>query len=230
MMLLYSDTLYAIYRNSAGWSLFFYFALTVVTIIHWNSFKDNYTLLRVLFIGYFLFELSYFLTSSYFQFRNNLFLAHPYVIFSASFLGIIYHSFVQSVWLRTFLKVTVPIFVVLSVFFFFYDKGYLESPKLPLLYNLIFLVVYLYVQRALLLNAKIKNLKSEPLFWINTGLLLYIGFSLLFSIFHPMLLKISNDLAFISGTINNLLEPIYLVLLTIGIYKLKKKKKPMNSL
>lgn len=230
MTLLYSETLYAIYRYSAGWSLFFYVLLAIVSLYFYKSFKGSYKLLFILFIGYFLFEFSYYASVTYFGLENNLFIDHPYLFFSALILAVFYNRVLKDEAIKWGLKIGASLLLIGIVFFFFYQDGFLGSPKLSIAYDVLFLVLFLLVQRKLLISAEVRNLKLEPLYWFNTAFLIYTSYILLFSLVNPFIVEISDDMAFITGTIRNVIEPIYLILLCIGVIKMRKSTFPIGSL
>lgn len=229
MTLLYSETLYLLYRISGGWSILFYAILLAISLYYFRSFSGVFKYLLFFFIICFIFEFLFIATVQVFKMKNNLFLMHPYLIFGTVCVGIFYLKIISKPFNIKFIKIGLFAITAGTIFLFFYKDGYLEHPKLTILYNLLFLPIALFAQRQFSQNAKVK-LNREPLFWFNTAFIIYTGYALFFSIFNPIVLKTSDNLAFILGIIHNVIEPVYLIFLFIGVLKLQKHSNPISSL
>jgi hypothetical protein len=113
----------------------------------------------------------------------------------------------------------------------FSPNGLLESPNYFPILSVLLTVLSVMVQALLLRSSKIKALKNEPIFWINLGFIVMNLSALIMQPIFNYALSISDDLAFVVGTIKNLADPITYALWAIGVYKLKTQSfRPIASL
>lgn len=230
MILLYSETLYKIYTYSGSFFVSLIFILAIYSIYNIKYFKSIFKWLFYLIIGYVFFELlvAY---AQYIGISDNRFINHLYSIFALVLGSVFYSKTLKNPNINTLILLICSIFLVLEIYQIFSSKGIVSSPiPLPLM-NILFSFLSILVFNKMLKSPYIKSVTNEPLFWFNIGFFIMNLFQLaLVPLFNQMIL-ISDDLAFIIGTIKNLGDPITYTLWAYGVYKLSTQPfKPISSL
>ncbi len=229
-MLLYSEVLYQIYNYSGDFFNFLIFLLGIYAAINHKFFKMEYRLILYLIFGFVIFEFSnyYFIK---FGVNNTLFINHPYALFFLIFSGIFYQKIIDTKPISILIFSTFLIYLAFNLYQVIYLSGFTESPKAFPLINFLFLILSIIIFRKMNSSPKIKQIHSEPLFWFNLGFMIVSLFQIILQPIFAAVTPISDDLAFIVGTIKNLAYPIMYVIWAIGIYKLTKTPfRPVASL
>jgi hypothetical protein len=230
MVLLYSEFLYQVYNLSADLFNFIIYILALFTLLNFRVFKEEYKWILIAIIGFALFEV---LMSSVILLgiTDNRFFNNPYAVFTILTIGIWYSKVINSKSINWIIVAIVSLFLLIM----FYQIAIPTSPlrgfnNSIILFGLIIFMSFI-VHRKLAKSPKIKNLKQEPLFWFNLSFLIYSLLKLIFKPITDAITPISDDLAFIMGTIKNLSDPIFYFLLAVGLYKLKSQTfRPIASL
>lgn len=230
MIILYSDILYKIYNYSGDLFNFLIFGLSLYALYNTKFFKDEYRWFLILILCFATFEFSYYIFE-YFNFKNTNFINHPYSIFVFITLSLWYSKIFKNNILNKILISFVVLFIGLNSYQIFTEKPPISSPRFYIILPALFLVLSVFLHRKLLKSTNIKNLKNEPLFWLNLGLLFLFLLKIIMKPLFDAVIPISDNLAFIIGTIKNLADPISYTLWAIGIYKLRTQPfRPISSL
>lgn len=229
-MLLYSQVLYQIYNYSADLFNFLVFLLGMYAVLNRSFFKDEYKYLIILIVGFVIFEVSFY-AFFYSGIEDTLFINHPYAFFYLIISGIFFGKILNSRNIRLLILSTILIALIINLYQIIFVSGFTESPKILPVVNILILILSVLVHKKLSSSTKIKGLINEPLFWFNMGFLVN---SLLQVFLQPIFVAvtpISDDLAFIVGTLKNLASPIMYTLWAIAVYKLTKTPfRPVASL
>ncbi|MCP9769258.1 hypothetical protein EGI22_15190 [Lacihabitans sp. LS3-19] len=229
-MLLYSKTLYAIYIYSGDFFIFLLFVLGLYSLINIKSFKSDFKWFMVLILGYLFFEVL-FLVYKYFGITETHFINHPYSFFALIFASIFYSKILNSNQINILIIFTCLIFIGFDCYQIFTSKGPLTSPSIFPVMNFLFILLSSLVYKKIVKSPRIKNTKNESLFWINLGFFITNIFQLILVPLFRQVIPISDDIAFIVGTLKNLADPITYTLWAIGVYKLKTQPfRPIASL
>jgi hypothetical protein len=230
MSLLYSETLYSFYLNHAKAIQIFYVIVFLWALYNFKFFVGTWKLFFAYISLSFLTEFVVYRTPIA-DMENNHFIGHISFFLGTILIGsFIYATFASDMMKRVSLFST--IFLCFAVIFgFFYNQGYLmPSPMGPVIY-VVFLVLHLILQRKLIAESKINQLRESPLFWWNISFIIMHVVYIIFSLTIGYILPISDDLSFIWYIIKNTFDPITCILWMISIYKLRNWKfKPTASL
>lgn len=229
-MLLYSEILYKLYNYSGDFFNFLIFMLGIYAAINHKFFKMEYRLILYLIIGFFGFEISFYIFP-FFKVYNTLFINHPYALFYLIVSGFFYEKIINSKPIRILIICTFIVYLTFNLYQIVFISGFSESPKIFPLINFLLLILSIIVYKKLNSSPKIKEINNEPLFWFNLGFLIVSLFQIILQPIFIAVTPLSDDLAFIVGTIKNLASPIMYTLWAIGIYKLTKTPfRPVASL
>jgi hypothetical protein len=123
------------------------------------------------------------------------------------------------------------IYIMAEFYQIFYLKGLTNSPSFYWIKNIWVSIMSLFCIN-LLVRSKVSKLKSIPFFWICSGFLFHNFLMLVLNPIFNWSVPVSDDLAFVIGTIKNLLDPILYVIWAYALYVLVKTKnlKPVSSL
>ena len=229
-MLLFSKTLYGIYFLSAELGIFLIVLLSLYSIFNSKYFKTPYNFLLILIIGSAFFEIFSIVIKSI-GIHNNHFVNHPYSIFAIVVSSVFFNKVIQTKSIFYVSIISVISFIVLDIIQLFSPDGLLESPKYFTILSLLITLLSVMLQTLLLRSGKIRTLKNEPIFWFNLGFIVMNLSAIIMQPIFNFVLSISDDLAFIAGTIKNLADPITYTLWAIGVYKLRTQPfRPIASL
>lgn len=230
MTLLYSEILYKIYTTSADIFTFLIYLLAFYAIFNFKVFKDQYKWLLIMIIGWAIFELSNYIVI-FLGFNDTRFVNHPYSIFSLIILSIWYSKIINTKTTNLIIFSTCVLFILIDTYQVVTSKWPIEGPYILPLSNILFIYLSILVHKKLSQSPNIKNLKYEPLFWFNISFLIVNLFQLVMKPLFDAVIPISDDLAFIVGTIKNLYNPLFYLLFAIGINKLSTQPfRPIASL
>ena len=115
---------------------------------------------------------------------NNLYLLHIFTVLEFSFIAVIYRfvlkSWMSSKWIYGLIAFFV-VFAYLNTLFF--EKLTEFNSIARAIEGLLIITLCLIYFYKVLTEMKIKRLESEPMFWLNTGLIIYFSASLFIFIF-----------------------------------------------
>ncbi|MCA0364165.1 MAG: hypothetical protein LCH67_08975 [Bacteroidetes bacterium] len=229
-MLLYSEFLYQVYNYSGDFFNFLIFLLGIYAAINHKFFKMEYRLILYLIIGFLVFEISFYIFPL-FKIHNTLFINHPYALFFLTLSGIFYQKIIDTKPVSILIFSTFLIYLAFNLYQVIYLSGFTESPKAFPLINFLLLILSIIIFKKMNSSPKIKEINTEPLFWFNLGFLIVSLFQIILQPIFSAITPISDDLAFIVGTVKNLSSPLMYTIWAIGIYKLTKTPfRPVASL
>lgn len=131
--------------------------------------------------------------AAYFLAQNqipNLPLLHVYVIIEFALLGWMYQLYLYRFYPKYLIPVIIVVFTFLSILnSIFVQKIQTFNTYARALENLLLIVFALSFFYKLLKELKVKYLEKKPIFWINTGILIYFSGSLFIFIFSNFLVK-----------------------------------------
>ncbi|UBM60906.1 hypothetical protein LAG90_09700 [Marinilongibacter aquaticus] len=221
MVLLYSETLFYLYRNLGNATGAVYLLLFLYSLFNYGYFKNGFRYIFWLFLVYAFFENVQYITTGL-HLRNDYFFNHFYFFFGALFQGLIYFHFIRNGVVKTIIKFIVPTLLVAIIITGLYGDNYLRLPILLPVRNALFLLFYFQLHKELIQESKPGQLRKNPLFWFNLGVLFMSVYILIFSILFDYVVQVSDNWAFIMGIMGNFLDYVSLVLWFIAVWKLRK--------
>jgi hypothetical protein len=135
---------------------------------------------------------------------------------------LIYYYFIDNKRVKKVIKYFVPILLAGIIITGFYNQNYLRMPILLPVRNLVFLLFYFQLHRELIQKTKPGELRKNPLFWFNLGILFMSVYILISSVLFDYVVQLSNNLAFIMGITGNFLDYVSLALWFVAVSKLRK--------
>lgn len=220
MTLLYSETLYYLYRNFGNATGAIYFVLFLYSLLSYRYCRNGFRYIFLLFLGYAFFENTQYITR-FLNLSNNYFFNHFYFFFGVLMQGLIYYNFIDNQKIKTFIKYFVPVLLVGIIITGLYGDNYLRLPILLPVRNLIFLVFYFQLHKELIQKSKPGELRKNPLFWFNLGVLFMSVYIIIHSVLFDYVVQVSDNWAFIMGIAGNFLDYVSLILWFIAVHKLR---------
>jgi hypothetical protein len=145
--------------------------------------------------------------------------------------GIFYQKIIDTKPVSILIFSTFLIYLAFNLYQVIYLSGFTESPKAFPLINFLLLILSIIIFKKMNSSPKIKEINTEPLFWFNLGFMIVSLFQIILQPIFSAVTPISDDLAFIVGTVKNLSSPLMYTIWAIGIYKLTKTSfRPVASL
>ncbi len=221
MTLLYSETLYYLYLNFGNATGVVFLSLFLYSLYSFPFFKNGFQRVFWLFLVYAFFENSHYITR-WLNLENDYFFNHLYFFFGAIIQGLIYYYFIDNKRVKKVIKYFVPILLAGIIITGFYNQNYLRMPILLPVRNLVFLLFYFQLHRELIQKTKPGELRKNPLFWFNLGILFMSVYILISSVLFDYVVQLSNNLAFIMGITGNFLDYVSLALWFVAVSKLRK--------
>ena len=103
-----------------------------------------------------------------------------YTIIQFILLGLIFHEMFGTKSLKRWMLVLVLLFLVFSVVNLFYIEGFLNrNDNLRTISSLSFMIVPILYFRYILIEQPIEKVLNFPMFWVNSGILLYFSGNLI---------------------------------------------------
>jgi hypothetical protein len=227
-MLLYSETLYWLYLNSAKANLVFLFALFAIMLFNLSYFKFEYKVLIALIAIYFVFDTIITIWVSFGKKDQNLAFNHPYTYFSFLLVLLFYFKFKKNKVIKYFILFSGILYTLLTAYQIITQYPLVNKPDYLILKNAIVVILCSYTYYNLTkVNTPLKNI---PLFWFNLALLIINISNFVLKPLFELAIDYSDDLAFSIGIFINLIDPIFYVLLLIGVLSLRKNTKSISSL
>lgn len=165
-------------------------------------------------------EFSNFIFVSFTQ--NNLFVLHLYTIAEFTCLSLFYRSVLKEYSKVSWINLLIPVFILLA-YFDYKENGVSELDSLSTTVESVCMVICsLYLFYQVISKLIINKLVASPVFWINSGILLYFSGNLLLFAFSNKLAESNTMMYFILWTtIHSFLNIIYNISLSIGFWKAK---------
>ena len=219
-MLLYSKFLYFIYQQTANVTVGMLIVLSIFGLYNAKKLMGEYKILLYLWIGYSIFELIS-INLHHFGILHNQFIGHPYSIFAILISSWFYSKVISSPKAHLLIIFVCTIYIAGCIIQIFFSEKEIKSPILFPLKNILTLTLSIWVQQKIMKSNKIKSIKNEPLYWFNIGFMIINFSNLIITPIFNQVTYISDNIAFITGIIMSIPDPITYTLWAIGIYKLR---------
>lgn len=179
-----------------------------------------------IFVGYGVFnEVVGFILRDFFAVKNTMPQGNLYYIIEFLLLGIFYMIILSNKVSKKLFLLIIILFEIYSIFNVLYIQNIWEYPSIPqTISKLVFIICTLLFFHNTMLEAKIKNLWSEPLIFINVAVLIYYSGNLFFSLLFQYILEYSNEFSKLTVQYFSILNALFYVLIAIGFYKAGKQK------
>lgn len=156
-------------------------------------------------------------------FKNNNPIYHIYSLTAGVTILIIYISIFQHLRIKKLIFFVSIIFVILSIFFFFYKDGYkINNTFSNIALCLIIMVLSIYYFYTIFIEKKIKVLKDHYFFWINCAFFIYYGTIFYISLFENFIRSYNYDLFLYIWPIQLITTIIFNLILAKGIWTMRK--------
>ena len=167
-------------------------------------------------------ELTYFVMVKL-DFKNTMPKTHIYYMFAFILLGLFYHSILKDYISKKKLVAIIVTFELYAILNAVFIQSIFKYPTWPRAFlSLVFLLASIIYFHKTMMEARIKNLRSEPLIWINTAVLIYYAGSLFYSILFNLILEYSTDYAKLIVNYFGILNALFYMLITVGFWKAGK--------
>jgi len=163
--------------------------------------------------------------------KQNLFINNTYTILEIALLSFFYITIINSLFLKRLILLFLLIYSLVAFFDFYINSIFsLSHYKICALANFL-ITCYALCFFIYSINYNPKKISTEfPLFWINSGILMYYMPFILIYLFSEYLDKIANE--FLIGLINNsnnILTLVFMTLIIIGFLKSKNKNHEIKT-
>ena len=187
--MLVAITFTQLFFKLAAYSIFIPFFVAI-----YNRKKLTYPLKYLGYLMYFSALIEIISEIMWWKEMNNLFLLHIYVIAEFILIGWMYQLYLYKLYNRNIIPILILAFSIFSVInsLFIQSIQTFNTHSRPI-GNFIFIIFSISYFYKLLKELKIRYLELNPMFWINTGILIYFSGSLFLFIFSNYLLKNSTQ-------------------------------------
>lgn len=154
---------------------------------------------------------------------NNLLLIRMVTIFEFIFLSIFYYKVIKVNSLKKYYYVAFSLLLLISSYDI-YKNGFFSSDSITVTYTFILLIIqslatfYMLTQRLTHLN-----ITCSPIFWVNTGVLIYFSGTFFLFLFNDYILKFYPKVQIQLWIINSIVNVFYNTFFSIGYWKLRKQ-------
>ncbi|HAS43337.1 MAG TPA: hypothetical protein DCS93_22850 [Microscillaceae bacterium] len=150
--------------------------------------------------------------------KSNLPLLHVYVIIEFVLLGWMYQFNLYKLYNRYVIPIIIILFSIFSIInSLFIQSIYTFNTHNRPLSNLLLIVFAISYYYKLLKELKIRYLERNPMFWINTGILIYYSGSLFLFIFSNYIIK-TRESWLLVWHIHSILNIFINIFYTIGLW------------
>jgi hypothetical protein len=155
--------------------------------------------------------------------KQNLFIINIYSLLEFGLLSFFYITIINSLLIKRLILFLLLIYNLISLFEFYTNSvSSIAYYKIAALENFLITCYALCFFIHAMKNNSDKISTKSPLFWINSGILVYYMPFILIFLFNEYLDKISNIfMASLYNTFNNILTLIFITLIIIGFSKSK---------
>lgn len=152
---------------------------------------------------------------------NSIF--HVYTLSIGLVISYLFYSELRKHKISLIIPILTFLFILISIFEFFYSDGYLENNTFSYTYLTILCFTTSLAYFYFLLNEmKVKNILNHSFFWISSAMLIYYGATFSISIFEELIRSDNMELLFAVWPIQLIATIVYNLLLTIAFWNLKK--------
>lgn len=156
---------------------------------------------------------------------NNMYLLHIYTVLEYALWSIFYYQLFEKKVAKKIIVSMLLLFVIFSITNTIYWQS-LEmfnsySRSVESAFLLCFAIAWFY---KVFVDSKIIKLESHPVFWINSGVLVYFSGSFLLFITNNFLVHISRQQFFEAWALHGLFLIIHYLFIAIGIWLITYKK------
>lgn len=167
-----------------------YSTLIPLIVAIYNRNKLDYPLKYLSYLIYFSACIEIISAILWWQEENNLPLLHIFVVVEFILIGWMYQLHLYKLYNRYLIPVLIVAFSIFSIInSLFIQSIYTFNTYARPIGNLLFIIFAISYYYKLLKELKIRYLERNPMFWINTGILIYFSGSLFLFIFSNYLLK-----------------------------------------
>lgn len=119
---------------------------------------------------------------------NGSLVYHCYTLIELFFLTLLYKHFFNNVKIKHAINIVVVLFFIFKIFDLIFFSSILEPDALAMTIEAIIMIILgiIYFDQVLR-EMKIPNLEKHPMFWINSGILIYFSGSLFLFLFGPFI-------------------------------------------
>lgn len=155
--------------------------------------------------------------------QNTMPFSHLYSLVSFILLCLFFQSisngYIKKIWFSA-IMVFYLVFCLVNIFYF---QGIYVYPSIQFSVLAIVMVTFsiLYFHK-IMVEAKIRQLRKEPLIWINTGILIYYSGNLFYYILFNLFLDYSPEFLRSIGIYFIFLNALFYFLIAVGFYKTEK--------
>lgn len=156
---------------------------------------------------------------------NNMYIGNIYTLLEALLLFMVYKEYLGKIFSDMFFVSIVSIFCAFFLFNILYIQGFYEinsySRTLESMLMIFFSLLYFY---QVMQTLDSENLMREPMFWLNSGVLLYFSANVFIFIFSSFVSKYSIDLNLIIWAIHSLFHTIFFIMLSTALWVVPQHK------
>lgn len=155
--------------------------------------------------------------------HNTLLLSHIYAFVSFMLLSLFYQSVLKNFIGRKWFLILMLGFSMFYAVNLVFLQSIQDYPDLPFsISSLVFITLSLLYFYKIMIEAKIVKLTSEPLFWINTGIIIYFTGNLFFHILFNLMLNSSREFLLRAGFFFRVMIGLFYIIIFIGFLKENK--------
>jgi hypothetical protein len=155
---------------------------------------------------------------------NNFFLFHIHTVFEYGCLALVYYYLFNSKIIKRVLLGSIVLVAVFAIADPIFIENIASMNTIPRFINSILLIVLsmLFFYK-IFIDMKIFPLGSHPMFWINTGILIYFSGTLFLFIFSNSLMEQSDQTYWESWIIHSILNILLNLFFAIGLWHKRTK-------
>lgn len=191
-----------------------------IGIIRFRFIKEKHLLIFLSILISLFTEIISFILIKFFN-QSNILLYNGYIIVETVLLFLYYLKYLENNLLKSITKFIAFIFVVVSVFEIIMNKKGAMS-DISFTFESIFIIMLTIITFHYLIKSQIfSNILSAPIFWINSGLLLFFAGNLFLHLFSQILQEFAQKAFYELWGFHSILNIILYSLISIGFWKTK---------
>lgn len=142
---------------------------------------------------------------------NNMFILHLHTPLEFVCVGIMYYYFLAGSWTKRIVVIVIPAFVLFCLINALFIQDIDEVNSIPRgLESPMLIIGSLTLYNQMLKRLETIILERDPVFWMNSGILLYFAGTFFLSIFSSQILKLENAQYWIIHSILNIMFNIFM--------------------
>lgn len=162
----------------------------------------------------------------YFGYRNTLPIGHFYILISFLIFSFFYRSVLKSyINLKVLSGITIAYLIFYIINLLFIQSLFVYPNITGAFYAIIIAIFSVLLFAKIMSEAKIEKLWSEPIIWINLGILVYHAGNFFYYILFNYSLSVSNEFASITVYFNWIVGILFYLLISIGFLKVRPTKR-----